>query len=126
MRNQIIPDPPAQNRHNDDQKLGKCDSEERFENLKFTGFFQGQVNTSRVAGCYNNTHARVAFEDPLTNQVLEDETGLLNQRVQNYDQVPPPSPKNPTYKDNQSASTPRITKSHYENKETPINAKYHL
>ena len=94
MRDQIILDSPFPNRFNDDQKPGKHNCEERFENPKFTGFFQGQanLNAGRVADYYYNTHARVAFEDSLTNQAQEDETSLSNQRSQNYDQVPPPNP----------------------------------
>ena len=66
----------------------------------------------RVAGYYYNTHARVAFKDQLTNQVLEDETSLLNQMIQNYDQISPSTPKYHTSRENQSASVPRMNKSH--------------
>ena len=81
IRSSLIPLPP--NRYNDDQRPGKFNSEERLKNPKFTGFFQGEanLNTGRVAGYYYNTHTRVAFKDPLPNQALEDETGLLNQRI---------------------------------------------
>ena len=114
MRDQIIPDSLSSDKYNNDQRPGKFDSKERVKNPKFTGFFQGQanLNTSRVAGYYYNACARVSYEDPLTNQALEDETGLLNWRIQNYDQVPPPIPQYPTYRNNQSASKPRMTRSH--------------
>ena len=91
---QIIPDPPSQDRYKDDQRPGKCNCEDKLESPKFTGFFQGQgnLNIGRAAGYYYNTHARVVFKDPLTEQALEDETSLLNQRIQNFDQAPPPIP----------------------------------
>ena len=48
----------------------------------------------------------MAFEDPLTNQALEDETSFVSQRIQNYNQVPPSSTKYPTYRDNQILQPP--------------------
>ena len=89
-RDWIIPDPSSLDRYND-QRPEKHGCDERFENPNLTGFFQGQanLNTGRVAGYYYNTFAGVAFEDLLTNQSLEDETSLLNQRILNYDQIPP-------------------------------------
>ena len=61
---QIISDPPFSNRHAEDQRP-ENNSEERFANPKFTGFFQGQanLNTGRVAGYYYNTCTTVAFEN---------------------------------------------------------------
>ena len=78
-----------------DQK--KYTNEERFENPKFTGFFQGQANsnTGRIAGyCYYNAHTKVAIErrNPPANQNLENESGLFNHRIQDYDQLPSPTP----------------------------------
>ena len=63
-RDQIIPDPPLSNIHNDDQRPEKYMSEERFKNPKFTGFFQGQanLNTGRVAGYFYNTCTRLTFK----------------------------------------------------------------
>ena len=113
MRDQIICDSPSEDRYTDDQRPGKCDCDERLENPRFIGFFQGQayLNPSREAGSYYYTCATLAFKDPLTNQALEDETNLFNQWI--WNQSPP---KYPTYRDNQSASTPRMTRSHLENK----------
>ena len=79
MRDEIIPDYSSQDRHVV-QRPGKHFCNERFENPKFTGFFQGQphLNAGRVAGYDNNTCAKLDFEDPPTKQTLEDETSLLN------------------------------------------------
>ena len=58
-----------------------------FKNPKFTGLFQGQANfnTGRVAGYYYNICTKVALKNHSTNQNLEDESSLLNQKIQNYD-----------------------------------------
>ena len=113
-RDQIIPNPLLSNRHTDDQRPEKYTPKERFKNpnSKFTGFFQGQanLNTGRVAGYYYNACTKVAFKDPPTNQNLENESNLLNQRIQNYDQMPSTTTWYPTYRDNLNASTPRMTK----------------
>ena len=91
-RDQIIPDSPSHSRYNDAKnqesiivKIGLKSKIHRIQK-------QGNLNTSRVAGYYNNTHTRVTFEDPSSNQTSEDETSLLNQRFQNYDQVPSLTP----------------------------------
>ena len=99
-RHQTIPDPLLSNRHTDDQRPEKYNSEETFEtpNPKFTGFCQGQasLNTGRVAGYYCNTCNKVTFKNLPSNQNLEKESSLLNQRIQNYDQVSSPTPQYPT------------------------------
>ena len=85
MRHQIIPDPPLQDRYNDDQRPKSMIMMKGLKIQNSQVFFQGQdnLNTGRVAGYYYNIHDRVAFKDPLTNQALEDKTGLLNQIIQN-------------------------------------------
>ena len=83
MRDQIIPDPllyidimMTRGRESMISKKGLKiqNSQEDLANL----------NMGRVAGYYYNTHARVAFKDQIINQALEDETNLLNQKIQNY------------------------------------------
>ena len=114
---------PSPNRYNDDLRPGKHNSEERFENIRFTGFFQGQanLNTSRLAGYYYNTCTRNALEDPLTNQALEDKISLWNQRIWNYDQVPPPTPIIIPIEITKVPQPPRMTRSQLENKERNSN-----
>ena len=43
-RDQSIPHHPLSNRYTDDQRPEKYNSEQRFENPKFRGFFQEQAN----------------------------------------------------------------------------------
>ena len=64
---------PSQDRY-DDQKSRKCNCDERIKNPKFTGYFWGQANlaTGKLAGYYNNTHTRVTYENPMSNQVPDD------------------------------------------------------
>ena len=73
---------PSQDRY-DDQRSGKCDSNEGPDDLKFTGQFHGQANldTGKVAGYYYNIYTRVTFENPSSTQAQDDEKGLLNQRI---------------------------------------------
>ena len=67
-----------------------------FENTnpKFTGLFQGQAdfNTGRVAGYYYNSCPKVAFENSLANQNLENGSSLSNHRIEDYDHLPSPTP----------------------------------
>ena len=81
---------PSQDRYND-QRSGKNYCDERLKNPEYTGYFHGKVNLNadKVAGYYYNTHAKVTFENPPSNQALEDETSLLNQGIQNHSQVTP-------------------------------------
>ena len=70
-----------------------------------------------MAGYYYSTNARVTFENPLSCLASDDETGLLNQRIQNHIQVPPLTNHYSTYRDNQCTSTPRMAKPHSESRE---------
>ena len=90
MRDQIIPKSnfvikdrvdTSQDRH-DDKRSGKSNCDKRHENPKFTGYFQGQanLNTGKVPGYYYNTHARVTFENPLSNQAPDDETSFVKSK----------------------------------------------
>ena len=64
---------PSQDMYHD-QRSGKCDCNEGPNDLKFTGYFQGQANldTGKVTGYYYNTHARVVFENALSTQAPND------------------------------------------------------
>ena len=110
----------------DDERSGKHDYDERLENLKITGYFHEQANlgTGKVAGYYYNTHTRVTFKHPSSNQAPDDETNLLNQIIQNYTQVPPFTNHCLKYRDNQMHQPPEwpnlIQK---KGKENPINFK---
>ena len=42
----------------------------------------GTGHYSRIASYYYNTHSKEAFINPPANQNLEDESSLLNQRIQ--------------------------------------------
>ena len=89
--------------------------------MKLSGYFQGQanLNTGKVAGYYYDTQAKIAFEIPLSNQVSDDKKTSLNQGISDYAQVPHFNNQDHTHRDNQSASTPKMTKSH------PTYPKYH-
>ena len=79
--------------------------------------WQANLDTGKVAGYYYNTQAKVTFETPLSTQVSNDEKGLLNQNIWDCVQVPPLDNQDQTYRDNQGASTPKMTKSQPEDSE---------
>ena len=64
------------------------------------------------------------FENPSSNQAHNDETSLLNQRIQNHTQVLPLTNHYLTYGDNQSASIPRMAKHHSESRELKPNQSH--
>ena len=78
LERQPLRDPPQD--RNDDERSGNCDCDERLKDPEFTYYFYGQanLNTSKVAGHYYNTHAKVTFENSPSNQAL-DETRMLIQ-----------------------------------------------
>ena len=113
---------PSEDRH-EIQRSGKHDSGEWLKHPKFTGYFQGQVNlnTGKMAGYYYNTNTRATFKNTLSKQAQDDEVRLLNQRIQNHTQGPPLTNHYLTYRDDQSASTPRMAKPYPESREGKSN-----
>ena len=103
----------------DDQKLERCYCNEMPDDMKLSGYFQGQVNldTGNMAGYYCNAEAKVTFETPLSTQISDDEKSLLDQRIWDHAQVPPLNNQEQTYRDNQGYSTLKMTRSHPENSE---------
>ena len=88
------------------------------EYLQLSGYFQGQANldTVKVAGYYYNTQAKVTFENQLSTQISEEKKFTKSKNVHDT-QVSPLNNQFHTYRDNEVASTPKMTKSHQENSE---------
>ena len=70
-----------------------------------------------MAEYYYNTHTRITFKNPSSNQAPDDETHLLNQRIQNYTQISTLTKHYLAYRDNQRALTHRMAKPHEESRE---------